>query len=688
MAIVLIVLVLSFIVWWMRLPVFEVVFGVLLLAPIAVFPLVRTGTVPPALYGGALLVLLVVLAFLARGRSGVPRGDPTESFESVGVFLVLFLFNYSLCLLWPDFIAMGERLRDYAILASVYNSPVVPREPWLSDAVLNYYLYWYRFGHLLAALGRLEIWDLYHQLQAFTFALFGASVFHLLRRIERIRPEIALLLALVVAYGSNLAGVGSFLRHDTNWWGPSRVIPGAINEFPAWSFLLGDLHPHFLNLCLAPFLCCIGVALLRLGGVVGAGGGIVLFAVAPLWFFNANAWEVPIWIGWSALACVFLGGLVVSRDFAQTLRGRVGIALRSGRVWVILLVGAYIGFSLYLSSRNIAPGDTPLRLVRDPIARTDLWDLFRHWGAPLSIIAVGLLILRSPGSDRRLAALMVGCTILSSEALPFLGALTVLAGWRCLDSIVRIRRAGVPEGMERLLIHAFGFGALVLLMLPEVVFLDDPYGGENERMNTIFKVYAATWFAVHLYAVSVLAECFRRSGWRRASRRVGVGLVTVVVVVLCGFFLQTVEVRKTRERGVNPVSEGLSELEKRFPGAAGTIQGLVALPRGVVLEAQGPAYDYTTHVATLSGNEAFLGWANHVNLLIRAYDEVAHRERATKDFYTVWECAAKREFLRHEAIGYAVLGPLERKAYPGIDPDSFGCLRTVLERGEYRVLAP
>jgi len=35
------------------------------------------------------------------------------------------------------------------------------------------------------------------------------------------------------------------------FWDPTRVIPGTINEFPYFSFLFGDLHPHFLAL---PFL--------------------------------------------------------------------------------------------------------------------------------------------------------------------------------------------------------------------------------------------------------------------------------------------------------------------------------------------------------------------------------------------------------------------------------------------------
>ena len=35
---------------------------------------------------------------------------------------------------------------------------------------------------------------------------------------------------------------------DYAWFDPSRVIPDTINEFPSFSFILGDLHAHVLAL--------------------------------------------------------------------------------------------------------------------------------------------------------------------------------------------------------------------------------------------------------------------------------------------------------------------------------------------------------------------------------------------------------------------------------------------------------
>jgi uncharacterized membrane protein len=665
----------------LRLPPFETTFGILLLVPIAAFPL--GDSYPRGAIGyGVVLALLLALTVAVSGRARGPREiSVAQDLESIGVFLALFALNLALCLTWPDFIAMGERLRDFAILASVDQSPVVPREPWLSGATLNYYLYWYRLGDVLGAFGQLSTWELYPQLQAFTFALFAAAVFHLFRAGLGVSAAAAFGVTFVIAYGSNIAGILDFIEGDTNWWGPSRVIVGAINEFPAWSFLLGDLHPHFMNLALAPFLVVLVRAFLR-GGIRGTVALLTLLAVAPWLFFNANAWEVPVWGGFVVVGVAAVLVRFGVRGVGARLRAGVGDAVGDQRCWAIVLGGLYLMVSLYLSSRQIAPGDTPVSFVRGAIARSTLFDFLRHWGVPLGLITGGLIALMEPGRIRLVALLSVAAASFGRDPLPLLVVLTGLSAFDLWDTL-RVSRRRIEVG--EVLLQILGLGALVSLAVPEVVFLDDPYGGENERMNTIFKIYAATWFAVHLYAFSIGARCVRR--WRSdtATPWWFRGSAVVAAILMCGFFFQTTEVRRTGARLVEPHAQGLSEVTRLFPGAGPTIQALERLPRGTVLEAQGPAYDYTTHVATLSGNAAYLGWANHVNLLTREYGEVARREQVTREVYGPGECRVKEALLAREGITYVVLGPLERKAHPGATPELLSCLNQVIALGDYTV---
>ena len=86
--------------------------------------------------------------------------------------------------------------------------------------------------------------------------------------------------------GAQLANPWAFwLRRDLwphyNWWAPSRVVGAGntINEFPAFSFILADLHAHVLALPFAALAILVALNLL-----LGEGEGLAAFG-APRWRF-------------------------------------------------------------------------------------------------------------------------------------------------------------------------------------------------------------------------------------------------------------------------------------------------------------------------------------------------------------------------------------------------------------------
>ena len=126
-------------------------------------------------------------------------------------------------------------------------------------------------------------------------------------------------------------------------------------------------------------------------------------------------------------------------------------------------------------------------------------------------------------------------------------------------------------------------------------------------------------------------------------------------------------------------------LDREKPGAAFAISQLSRMAPGIVLETQGPPYSLTSHVATLSGNESYLGWSNHITLLTRKYDEARRREEVTKQIYSASDCEVVKALLRKERISYLVFGPLEHQAYPAASEANFKCLHTVVKQGDYSV---
>ena len=123
-----------------------------------------------------------------------------------------------------------------------------------------------------------------------------------------------LVAAALVAILGNLAGVRSWIRaedppRDYAWFDPSRVIPDTINEFPAFSFLLGDLHAHVLAL---PFTV-LALAFAHAGRALsGPRSDLLWRAVAEAlaaglaigMLYAINSWSYPVAAGVLAAAVV------------------------------------------------------------------------------------------------------------------------------------------------------------------------------------------------------------------------------------------------------------------------------------------------------------------------------------------------------------------------------------------------
>jgi len=716
MTIVISLIILALIVRTTRLPVFETTFGIVLFTPIMAYLVGRFMPLSGPVYYVLIIMLLLSAIFLFRREDPKRTEIPRYDLASVGLFSFSFLGFYFLCLMWPDFIAIAERHRDYAVLSSVITSPIVPMEPWLAGYELNYYLYWYRFGHMLSTMLGLEVWEVYHQLQSFTFAFFLSTVFVLFRSVVGFANFSSLCLSLLVVLGSNIAGLVSFSGRllsqgkdyvpaafdnvanyiieagaraggGAGWWGPSRVIEGAINEFPAWSFLLGDAHPHYLNLALIPFFLLLAskVSPFSMHFIKQSTLFAIFLIVPSLWLYNSNTWEFPIWLGLTAVYSFLLALWWIKNkvDSGQQLPIQGPQAFSAGSLAMLFGLAILATVSLYLSLQNISAPDAPLRFVQQPVARSTLVEIMLHWGLPLFLTTSACLILVNNWAVRFIASLFLLLGLVYAEALPLLAIIFLL-------NAVRVgflfHQKNIQLNQTRILIETIGISALGLIILPEILYLDDVYGGINERMNTIFKIYSSNWFLFNFFALFLIREACLSLGLNLRPYLL-YPLQVIITVPLLGFFFQTIEIRKTDTKTVAPYERGLSTLEDFYPGSAAVVRELEGPQRNVILEAQGPPYHYTSHVATLSGQIAFLGWANHVRVYLETHDEVSRREALTSHFYNDASCAEKETILVAEGIDIVVVGPLERQHYPELDIAEFECLETVFSAGEYVVFS-
>ena len=318
-----------------------------------------------------------------------------------------------------------------------------------------------------------------------------------------------------------------------NFWDPSRVIPATINEFPYWSFLFADLHPHLIGIPLSVLFLGLLLTLIyeaktdwgqswKRGLLLLGTFGLLLGVLA-----SVNLWELPTYAGLGIL------GFIVCQYRG---RGKVDWPLT---VFVsIAYVGlAYLFFTPFFQNfTNV--GASGIGLVREP---DELGKWLLIWGflgfVLLSWVfyAVGQKArdsydgtsshTRTSGLERMLSLgyryfgrlprllylhkLLVARPTLGYLAGLYLWPLGVLLGlllwWRgysvlalCLFFLMpaflllwRRGRAADAGDIFAALLAATG---LAILAGTQVVYLKDfLQGGDWYRMNTLFKFFSQVW---------------------------------------------------------------------------------------------------------------------------------------------------------------------------------------------------
>ena len=414
---------------------------------------------------------LLVGCWLARSRIAQLRCFLAKEWRTLVVAEAIFLGFFFLWLgLVSEFPAINhtEKPMDFAFLNAVLVSDRFPPEdPWLSGHPISYYY----FGHFMMAflhkLAAVPSTVGYNIAVCLVPALVAVGSFGLLNNLVRLSGGpvkaafgFGLLALILVTLMGNLEGVLEFLHlqgwfgeefwkwvaikgltgdvaaesgifpGDTWWWWrATRVIDTleggqsldyTITEFPFFSFILGDLHPHVVGL---PFLLLFlslalnqllsenppGLGWLRASPLEALATSLLLGVVA-----FTNFWDFPVCLAVWALVVFIRNYAAVSSDrpvgYDRPLaRSAVSTVLVVAPVAVVAVL-LFLPFYLDLSSQ--ASGVLP---VGDVGTRPFLF--FLVMGVP-SLLGISLLLRQSsslswPGrQDRSIIALIVGAILL------------------------------------------------------------------------------------------------------------------------------------------------------------------------------------------------------------------------------------------------------------------------------------
>jgi YYY domain-containing protein len=337
---------------------------------------------------GILLVLLLLVGLSAlcwRLGAGREIRDFASNKRGLIVFYeVVFLATFALFLiirmmnpdLWHPSLG-GEKPMEFGFLNAVLRSPwMPPADPFFAGGYINYYYYGqFVMAVLIKLVGvypALAVNLAIPLLYAFTFTAGVGIVYNIVAWSQEWRGSRHLVSRSAMTFGvlggvlmlaiGNMHGLFQLLMirfpemtnyliqwaresgfmeqamltpvADFDFWGPSRIIRGTINEFPFWSFLFADFHPHLIDM---PFtLAAAGLSLnLAFAGhylLARPGGGLVNRFKSALGWLWGQGWSGALSFG---VLAVILGTLFATNswDFPTFL----GIA--GGAVVVALLLG-------------------------------------------------------------------------------------------------------------------------------------------------------------------------------------------------------------------------------------------------------------------------------------------------------------------------------------------------------------
>ncbi len=623
---------------------------------------------------GAVAVLAAAAAVRQRAALGawLADGGWTQIVRADGLWTVGFLFFVAQRWMAPDIFG-AEKYMDFAFINALLRAPSMPPyDPWMSGDTINYYYFGYlMFANLMrvAPVAETISYNLcVATVGGLAFAQTAWVVFALTAR-----WGLGLLGGAMSAVLGNLDGAWQFLEKGTlrgmDYWRSSRVVAkgDTINEFPFFSTIHGDLHPHFMVLPVAILLLA---ALLderlfpsraadppmrpwpdvRAWAVVSA----LLAAMVAI-----SNWELPMGV----LAVALLAGRAIPlTPLLSRQRLWLGVALIGTLVAVYVL---FLPFYRQFVPPLVKPGpnDPCIGSACFTIARTSLREFLTVFGLllfpPAVLVAVrGFRLLPTGGGEGghlmyALAAAAIALAAIAGNAvLPLLVVLLLGA------LAIAYRDSEGPERAGFLLI-ALG---LIALLACEVAFLKDSYGDRLYRMNTVFKLYFQAWTILAIAAPWALGQLLAREwSWTPMPRVLTAATALLVAMSTC------YPLGITLDRMGSPwkTLDGNAYLRREHPGDFAAIEWLrehVDAPT-VVLEATGNPYSYFARFSANTGLPTVLGWANHEGLW-RGHDRAvfARRDDIAR-IYNGTTLAEVAPLLARYDVRYIAVGDLEREQH-------------------------
>ena len=616
--------------------------------------------------------IVCILAYEKQRRNGY-ECLPIDRLDLVYIEEILFFAAFLLWTYLAGFhpAAHGtEKFMDYGFMEAMMRSKTLPAtDLWYSQGKINYYYGGQYFAVFLTKLSGTQVELTYNLMRTFVAGFAFALPFSLVRQMttdlqgrkvtgwKKQLPTFAGFLAgLAVSIAGNMHYVvyaqilpliqklkgeevsGYWFPDATRYIGFNPDVPDkTIHEFPCYSFVLGDLHAHVVNIMFV--LLLLGLLYAWTKKVRNTTPSVeklgrrkfwmkqllmpqILAAAMLLGMFHwTNYWDFVIYYVVTGGTVLFMNIICLKGDIRRILAVTIAQAIEIFAIATVIILPFTLQFTTMVQG---------VRLAQNHSLPHQLLIL---WGLPTILTLVFVISL-------------------------------IIEKLKKLEhkSLYRLMKAVRTPDLFAVIM---GLCAIGLVAIPELVYVRDIYENGNARANTMFKL---TYQAYIMFGMTMAYVIFRLLFINCKKILKAVGVIGLVLLLwTCGYFGRSVNswfgqvLDPSQYKGLNATAF----LETDFVEDAGAIRWLKENIQDspVVLEANGDSYSNYERVSAMTGLPTVMGWYVHEWLWRNDVADLNEKSAEIETIYTSTDTQKVQELIKKYDISYIFVGSCERDKY-------------------------
>lgn len=610
-------------------------------------------------------------------------------------FLIIFLIGCYVKSYKPEAIGL-EKFMDYGFMNIIDKTEQMPpKDMWISGENINYYYMGQFYAAYINKLAGTSISYGYNLALVTIFATSTIAIFsisyNLIQQInfKKKKNKYSTIGGVLSTIAVNFAGnfhytiyglfipiynklTGIKFNQDYYFWNSTRFIgynpdtnDKTIHEFPMYSYIVGDLHAHVINIIFVVTLLGILVSHLlnnknknikkiKIRNLIDPQIIMIGFLIGI--FKMSNYWDFPIYTVVTALVFIFLNLKIYEKKKNAILATVI-------QTIIVIIIPLIISMPFMLSFNKIS---SAIKFVSNS---TPMWQLMILWGLPsLTIIYYFINVLKEIFIKEKK----------SKDSTFFKKIISKISD-------------------TDLFILILGVSAIGLIIIPEIIYVKDIYEPTQPRANTMFKLTFQSFIMFGIcFGYIIVKLLFEK---KKLYNNIAGIIISVALLTTTLYPLNSVSYwfGNIFDYTRNMTLDSEDFFKKQY--STRNEKELVPLnddyeiikwirnntkENDVILEESGDDYEYSNQVSTFTSRPTVIGWCGHewlwrsVNSSTEIPEMVNERINDVFEFYTSNNYDKIKDIINKYNISYIVVGTNERIKYNN-DMDSELACETLLK---------